>query len=267
MPLFGSDSNIILTEPNKELSSRDLRSRLQNLIKLLQVSIQRRSETQLTTFHLCLVSSAWEEDKVKPNLKTLLKSKQPVWRMRVKAVAARRSHFRTSWRPWETPRGESWFTIAMWGWRRLTSTSLSSLSWSIWHRPTEHNFLSISAWTPCSWWNEGCWCKGCQEEGRGQRVEETKSSIVWEPDGERNLAARHLSSKIQVDFELLLIMTVILCWGSSWYKLMKENYYRVVETDKKKLKVKRTSVRAEWGARSDRLVATLTRGLTGTWRD
>ena len=32
MPLFGSDSNIILTEPNKELSSRDLRSRLQNLI-------------------------------------------------------------------------------------------------------------------------------------------------------------------------------------------------------------------------------------------
>ena len=143
MPLFGSDSNIILTEPNKELSSRDLRSRLQNLIKLLQVSIQRRSETQLTTFHLCLVSSAWEEDKVKPNLKTLLKSKQPVWRMRVKAVAARRSHFRTSWRPWETPRGESWCTIAMWGWRRLTSTSLSSPSWSILHPPTEHNFLSI----------------------------------------------------------------------------------------------------------------------------
>ena len=90
MPLFGSDSNIILTEPNKELSSRDLRSRLQNLIKLLQVSIQRRSETQLTTFHLCLVSSAWEEDKVKPNL-NLLKSKQPVWRMSVRAAAAWRS--------------------------------------------------------------------------------------------------------------------------------------------------------------------------------
>ena len=63
MPLFGSDSNIILTKSDKQLSFQDLRSRLQTLIKLLQVSIQERSgETQLTTFHYCLVSSAWEEE-------------------------------------------------------------------------------------------------------------------------------------------------------------------------------------------------------------
>ena len=63
MPLFGSDSNIILIKSDKQLSFQDLRSRLQTLIKLLQVSIQERSgETQLTTFHHCLVSSAWEEE-------------------------------------------------------------------------------------------------------------------------------------------------------------------------------------------------------------
>ena len=71
MPLFGSDSNIILRKSNKELSFQDLRSRLQSLIKLLQDSIHRRcGETQLTTFNCCLVSSAWEEElelRVKEN--------------------------------------------------------------------------------------------------------------------------------------------------------------------------------------------------------
>ena len=87
-------------------------------------------------------------------------------------------------------------------------------------------------------------------EGRGQRVEETKRSIVWEPDGKRNLATCCLASKIQVDFKLLLIMIVIFCWWNSWYKLMKENYYRVLETEiekKHKLKAKNSS---EWELRS-----------------
>ena len=61
MPLFGSDSNIILIKPNKQLSFQELRSRLESSTKLLQDSIRIR-ETQLTTFHDCLVSSAWEEE-------------------------------------------------------------------------------------------------------------------------------------------------------------------------------------------------------------
>ena len=76
MPLFGRDSNIILIKSNKELSFQDLRSRLKTLIKLLQESIQGRcGETQLTTFHYCLVSSAWEEEldqRVKQNDKNIL---------------------------------------------------------------------------------------------------------------------------------------------------------------------------------------------------
>ena len=61
MPLFGSGSNIILIKPNKQLSFQELRSRLESSTKLLQDSIRIR-ETQLTTFHDCLVSSAWEEE-------------------------------------------------------------------------------------------------------------------------------------------------------------------------------------------------------------
>ena len=52
-------------------------------------------------------------------------------------------------------------------------------------------------------------------EGRGQRVEETKTEVAGEQDGERNLAGRHLSSKIQVDFKLLLIMIVIFDDGTA----------------------------------------------------
>ena len=73
MPLFGSDSNIILRKSNKELSFQDLRSRLESLIKLLQESIHRRSESHLTTFQYCLVSSAWEEEEEELENKVKLK--------------------------------------------------------------------------------------------------------------------------------------------------------------------------------------------------
>ena len=73
MPLFGSDSNNILLKSNKELSFQDLRSRLESLIKLLQESIHRRSESHLTTFQYCLVSSAWEEEEEELENKVKLK--------------------------------------------------------------------------------------------------------------------------------------------------------------------------------------------------
>ena len=162
MPLFGSDSNIILIKSDKQLSFQDLRSRLQTLIKLLQVSIQRRSETQLTTFHLCLVSSAWEEDKVKPNLKTLLKFKQPVWRMSVRAAAAWRSE----------PAGGPERHRAGPGGPQLLSEDEGGRGEPL--SPHHHgkyrlhlHQLNISnvAWPACSWWNKGCWRKSSQEKG------------------------------------------------------------------------------------------------------
>ena len=178
MPLFGSDSNIILIKSDKQLSFQDLRSRLQTLIKLLQVSIQERSgETQLTTFHYCLVSSAWEEEvehkvtkKYKQNLNLLMNLCEG-WEWQQLQQHHHQPDDLTSEpaggpeRHRAGPGGPQLLSEAEGGRREPLSPHHHGKYRLHLHLHLHQLNISTVAWPACSWWNKGCWRQSSQEKG------------------------------------------------------------------------------------------------------